>query len=60
MLLDVSPDGGVHGAPPLLHGDVHIVTPGVAGLLPQVVKGEGDLVLGVQDAAVPQIPVLCD
>lgn len=60
MLLDVGPDGRVHSAPPALHGAVDIVGPGVTGLLPQVVVLEGDLVLGVQDPAVPKVTMLCD
>lgn len=60
MLLDVGPDGRVHGAPPSLQGAIALVWPWVTGLLPQVVKLEGDLVLGVQDPAVSKITMLCD
>lgn len=60
VLLDVGPDGRVHGAPPPLQGAVDVMGPRVAGLLPQVVELEGDLVLGVQDPAVPKVTMLCD
>lgn len=60
VLLDVGPDGGVHGAPPALHGAIDVLGPGVTGLLPQVVELEGDLVLGVQNPAVPEVSMLCD
>lgn len=60
VLLYVGPDGRVHGAPPALHGAVDIMRARVAGLLPQVVKLEGDLVLWVQDPAVPEVTVLCN
>lgn len=60
VLLDVGSDGGVHGTPPALQGALDLMGPGVAGLLPQVIKPEGDLVLGVQDAAVPEVTMLCD
>lgn len=33
---------------------------GVAGLLPQVIKPEGDLVLRVQNPAVSKVTMLCD
>lgn len=60
MLLNVGPDGRVHSAPPALQGAVDVMGPGVAGLLPQVVELERDLVLGVQDPAVPKVTMLCD
>lgn len=60
VLLDVGSDGGVHGAPPTLQGAVNVMRPWVAGLLPQVIEFEGDLVLGVQDPAVPEVTMLCD
>lgn len=60
VLLDVGSDLGVHSVPPALQGAVNIVGPRVAGLLPQVVKLEGDLVLGVQDPAVSEVTMLCD
>lgn len=60
VLLDVGSDGGVHGAPPTLHGAINVMRPRVAGLLPQVIELEGDLVLGVQDPAVPEVTMLCD
>ncbi len=60
VLLDVGPDGGVHSAPPALQGAINVLRPGVTGLLPQVVELEGDLVLGVQNPAVPEVSMLCD
>lgn len=60
VLLDVGSDGRVHGTPPALQGALDLMGPGVAGLLPQVIKPEGDLVLGVQDPAVPEVTMLCD
>lgn len=60
VLLDVGPDGRVHGAPPPLQGAAHVLGPRVAGLLPEVVKLKGDLVLGIQDPAITEVAVLCD
>lgn len=60
VLLDVGPDSRVHSTPPALQGAVNVMGPGVNGLLPQVVELEGDLVLGVQDPAVPKVTMLCD
>lgn len=60
VLLDVGPDSRVHSAPPGLHGAVAVVGAGVAGLLSQVVKLEGDLVLGVKNSAIAKITVLCN
>ena len=52
VLLDVGPDGRVQGAPPGLDGAVAVVGARVTGFFPQVVELEGDLVLGVENAAV--------
>lgn len=60
VLLDVGSDSGVHGAPPTLQGAINVMRPRVAGLLPQVIELEGDLVLGVHDPAVPKVTMLCD
>lgn len=60
VLLDIGSDGRVHSTPPALQGAVSVMGPRVAGLLPQVVELEGDLVLGVQDPAVPKVTMLCD
>lgn len=60
VLLDVGSDSRVHSAPPALQGAVDVMGSGVAGLLPQVIEPEGDLVLGVQDPAVPKVTMLCD
>lgn len=60
VILDVGSDSRVHCAPPALQGAVNIMGPGIAGLLPQVVKPEGNLVLRVQDPAIPKVTMLCD
>lgn len=60
VLLDVGADGGIHGASPALDAGVHIMGSGVTRLLPQVVELEGNFVLGVQNATIAQVAVLCD
>lgn len=60
VLLDVGSDGRVHSAPPAFQGTVNVMGSGVAGLLPQVIVPEGDLILGVQDPSIPEVTMLCD
>lgn len=60
VILDVDSDGRVHGTSPAFDGAVNVMGSGVTGLLPQVIKLEGDLVLGVQDPAVSKVTMLCD
>lgn len=60
VILDVDSDGRVHSTSPALDGAVNVMGSGVTGLLPQVIKLEGDLVLGVQDPAVSKVTMLCD
>lgn len=60
VILDVDSDGRVHSTSPAFDGAVNVMGPGVTGLLPQVIKPEGDLVLRVQDTAVSKVTMLCD
>lgn len=60
VLLDVGSDSRVHSSSPAFDGAVNVMGLGVAGLLPQVIKSEGDLVLRVQNPAVSKVTMLCD
>lgn len=60
VLLDVGSDSRVHSSSPAFDGAVNVMGLGVAGLLPQVIKPEGDLVLRVQNPAVSKVTMLCD
>lgn len=60
VILDVDSDGRVHSTSPAFNGAVNILGSGVAGLLPQVIIPEGDLVLRVQDPAVSKVTMLCN
>lgn len=60
VILDVDSDGRVHSTSPAFDGAVNVMRSGVTGLLPQVIKPEGDLVLRVQDPAVSKFTMLCD
>lgn len=59
VLFDVGPHGRVTGISPRPQRRLTLVRLGVAGLLPQVVIPEGDLVVWVKEAAVTQVSVLC-
>lgn len=60
VILDVDHDRRLHSTSPAFAEAVNFMGSGVTGLLPQVVKLEGDLVLGVQDPAVSKVTMLCD
>lgn len=60
VILDVDSDSRVYCAPPALQGALNIMGLGITGLLPQVVKLEGDLVLRVEDPAIPKVTMFCD
>ena len=60
MLLDVGPQRLVAGLRPGAQRRLALVRLRRAGLLPQVVELEGHLVVGVEEAAVPQVAVLRD
>lgn len=59
MLFDVGPHGRVTGISPRPQRRLTLVGLGVAGLLPQVVIPEGDLVVRVKEAAITQVSVFC-
>ena len=60
VLLDVGPQRVVAGLCPGPQRRLTLVGLRAAGLLPQMVKLEGHLVVGVEEASVPQVAVLCD
>lgn len=59
VLFDVGPHGRVTGISPRPQCRLTLVRLGVAGLLPQVVIPEGDLVVRVKEATITQVSVLC-
>lgn len=60
VILDVGSDGRVHSTSPAFNRAVNVMGSRITGLLPQVIKPEGDLVLRVQDPAVSKVTMLCD
>lgn len=60
MLRHVVLQGRLTGVPPGTEGLLALVGLGIAGLLSQVVKLEGDFVVGVEEASVTEVPMLRD
>ena len=60
VLFDVGPQRFVAGLRPGAQRRLALVGLRRAGLLPQVVELEGHLVVGVEEASISQVAVLCD
>lgn len=59
VLLDIGPEGIVTGISPWSESCLCLMGLGITGLLPQVVKLEGQLVVRIKEAAIAQVSMLC-